>query len=146
MFHLFLVFFSTLSALSPSIIDSVLSSKLHLPLGSPCDFSSQCVSGAHCSSNKCRRESCKYNFECNKGEICRRNLISLSMSISDIDTDIFNKSCFGLEENHGKNELCPGNGKPVRNSGGFVEICGVDNPCLGKHICNPVNGVCCNSK
>lgn len=39
---------------------------LTLPLGSPCDFTSQCINGAYCGHGRCRKNACHQNYECAK--------------------------------------------------------------------------------
>ncbi|CAD5234147.1 unnamed protein product [Bursaphelenchus xylophilus] len=128
---------TTLLALSPDFVKDLtaLSTSLHLPIGSPCDFSSQCVSDAHCSDLKCRASKCNINADCRLGEICRDGKIHGRMQ----------KGCFGISDRDGeKTDYCPGGGSPTRNSGGYIELCDENIPCMGRAICNPAFGICCN--
>ncbi|CAD5229662.1 unnamed protein product [Bursaphelenchus okinawaensis] len=128
--------FTTLLALSPDLVKDLtaLSASLHLPLGSPCDFSSQCVADGHCSDGKCRASRCVINADCKLGEICREGKVHGKLTLA----------CFGISDKRDDLDFCPGGGSPTRNSGGFIELCDENIPCMGRSICNPIYGVCCN--
>jgi hypothetical protein len=110
-----------------------------LPIGSPCDFTSQCVDGSYCGDGHvCRKNSCKHNYECAKGEICHVGRVDGQL--------LLRNACFPFTAEPKSLDYCPGGGKPILNSGGFAETCDLDVACMGKAICNPIYGICCSSK
>ncbi|KAI6205826.1 EB domain-containing protein [Aphelenchoides besseyi] len=127
---------------------AAMAASVTLPNGSPCDFSSQCLTGSYCGENKCRKASCRHNFECNSGELCH---------FGHVDGEL-RSACFAfsLEKTKSNRSLrircfyfcladfCSGGGRPTLNSGGFIETCNLEVPCVGsRSICNPIYGICC---
>jgi hypothetical protein len=62
---------NTAYSLRPNIQNELADVSITLPLGSSCDFTSQCVAGSYCESGHCRKNSCNQNYECAKGELCQ---------------------------------------------------------------------------
>lgn len=75
-YFVFLIHF--IDALTSNLINEVSATMaITLPLGSSCDFTSQCVSGAYCGDGRCRKSTCHQSYECAKVQISVFNIIKL---------------------------------------------------------------------
>lgn len=63
---IFFQFFAIAKALSSNPVEEVMAAATTLPLGSLCEFTSQCIADNACIAGRCRRNFCRQNYECSR--------------------------------------------------------------------------------